>query len=173
MSIELKLSEESSDRPLIEPVSIGAGGGQKSVNFGPGVEMLMNPSKQNKSGEPKANITLSEIDDLNDLKIAEQIFKPSLEQIKSFHGGYWKYDIVDFHYLVNLYFPTQEMIYKIKEKFSKLIECYPSTQKIITELFSKWKNKPYFNKENLIITNFFSFKLYLSKIFTSAVKLSG
>ncbi len=74
MSIELKLSEESSDRPLIEPVSIGAGGGQKSVNFGPGVEMLMNPSKQNKSGEPKANITLSEIDDLNDIDISD---KPS------------------------------------------------------------------------------------------------
>ena len=66
MSIELKLSEASSDGPVLEPVSIG-GGGQKSVNFGPGVEMLMNPSKQNKSGEPKADITLSEINDLNDI----------------------------------------------------------------------------------------------------------
>lgn len=72
MSIELKLSEETMDGPVLEPVSIG--GGQKSVNFGPGAEMLMNPNKQNKSGEPKADIKLSEINDLNDIDISD---KPS------------------------------------------------------------------------------------------------
>jgi len=72
MSIQLKLSEETIDGPLLEPVSIG--GGQKSVNFGPGAEMLMNPSKQNKSGEPKSDIKLSEINDLDDIDISD---KPS------------------------------------------------------------------------------------------------
>jgi len=96
-----------------------------------------------------------EIDDLNDLKIAENIFKliPSLEEIESFHGGYWKYDILDFHYLVNLHFPTEKMYEEIKQKLPELIECYPSTQRIITKLLSKWKDKPYFNEDNLIITN--------------------
>ena len=72
MSIELKLSEETIDGPVLEPVSIG--GGQKSVNFGPGAEMLMNPNKQNKSGEPKSDIKLSEINDLDDIDISD---KPS------------------------------------------------------------------------------------------------
>jgi hypothetical protein len=67
MSIELKLSEEVADGPVLEPVHIG--GGQKSVNFGPGAEMLMNPSKQSKSGEPKSDIKLSEINDLDDIDI--------------------------------------------------------------------------------------------------------
>tara|TARA_B100000674_G_C37965956_1_gene974612 strand:- start:2659 stop:4065 length:1407 start_codon:yes stop_codon:yes gene_type:complete len=67
MSIELKLSEEVADGPVLEPVDIG--GGQKSVNFGPGAEMLMNPSKQSKSGEPKSDIKLSEINDLDDIDI--------------------------------------------------------------------------------------------------------
>ena len=72
MSIQLKLSEETIDGPVLEPVSIG--GGQKSVNFGPGAEMLMNPNKQNKSGEPKSDIKLSEINDLDDIDISD---KPS------------------------------------------------------------------------------------------------
>ena len=58
MSIELKLSEEVMPGPTVEPISSG---GQKSVNFGPGADLLMNPSKQNKSSEPKSDIKLSEI----------------------------------------------------------------------------------------------------------------
>ena len=60
------------DGPVLEPVTIG--GGQKSVNFGPGVEMLMNPNKQSKSGQPKSDIKLSEINDLDDIDISD---KPS------------------------------------------------------------------------------------------------
>ena len=70
MSIQLKLSEETVEGPILEPVSIG--GGQKSVNFGPGAEMLMNPNKQNKTGEPKADIKLSEINDLDDIDISDR-----------------------------------------------------------------------------------------------------
>lgn len=68
MSIELKLSEEVMPGPTVEPISSG---GQKSVNFGPGAEMLMNPSKQNKSSEPKSDIKLSEINDLEDIDIGD------------------------------------------------------------------------------------------------------
>ena len=66
MSIELKLSEEVMPGPRVEPIGDG---GKKSVNFGPGAEMLMNPSKQNKSSEPKSDIKLSEINDLEDINI--------------------------------------------------------------------------------------------------------
>ena len=70
MSIQLKLSEEKMDGPVLEPVTIG--GSQKSVNFGPGVEMLMNPNKQSKSGQPKSDIKLSEINDLDDIDISDK-----------------------------------------------------------------------------------------------------
>jgi hypothetical protein len=76
MSIELKLSEEADTGPVLEPVSVV--GGQKSVNFGPGVEMLMNPNKQNKSNETKADITLSEINDLDNIDISD---KPSSSSV--------------------------------------------------------------------------------------------
>tara|TARA_Y100000310_G_scaffold342034_1_gene443449 strand:+ start:24042 stop:25832 length:1791 start_codon:yes stop_codon:yes gene_type:complete len=101
------------------------------------------------------NLKWFEIDDLNELKIAEEIFKPklSLEKIRSFHGGYWKYDLFDFHYLVNCHFPTKEFFDKIKEKLPELVTYYPSDKKIIAENLSKWKDKLYFNKENLIVTN--------------------
>ena len=79
--------------------------------------------------------------------------KKNLNEIRSLHGGYWRYDILDFHYLVNLHFPTKEMYDKIKQKLPDLIECYPSTQKVIANLLAKWKNKKYFTKENLIIVN--------------------
>jgi hypothetical protein len=68
MSIELKLSEEVMPGPTVVPISSG---GQKSVNFGPGAEMLMNPSKQNKSSEQKSDIKLSEINDLEDIDIGD------------------------------------------------------------------------------------------------------
>jgi histidinol-phosphate/aromatic aminotransferase/cobyric acid decarboxylase-like protein/choline kinase len=135
---------------------------QKSINQTNGtdpIEYVMQDIVKEKKAEIysfEANdLKWFEIDDLNELKIAEDIFKgnPSLEEIESFHGGFWRYNFLDFHYLVNLHFPTKEIYEKISKKLPELIECYPSTQRIIAELFSKWKDKPYFNKENLIITN--------------------
>lgn len=79
--------------------------------------------------------------------------KPTLKEIRSFHGGYWRYDILDFHYLVNLHFPTKDMYDKIKQKLPELTEHYPSTQRVIAELLAKWKDKSYFNTENLIAVN--------------------
>jgi hypothetical protein len=70
MSIELKLSEEVMPGPTVMSIS----NGQKSVNFGPGAEMLMNPSKQNKSNEPKSDIKLSEINELDNIDIGETHF---------------------------------------------------------------------------------------------------
>ena len=38
-----------------------------------------------------------------------------MSEVASLHGGYWKYDLLDFHYLVNCHFPCDEMLEKIKE----------------------------------------------------------
>ena len=44
--------------------------GNKSVNFGPGAEMLMNPNKQ-KSASPKSDINLSDLNNLNDINLED------------------------------------------------------------------------------------------------------
>lgn len=100
-----------------------------------------------------------EIDNLKELKMAEEIFrnkklkKKSLDEIRGLHGGYWRYPILDFHYLVNCHFPTKELYDKITEKLPSLVENYPSTQRVIAALLSKWKDRDYFNQNNLIVTN--------------------
>ena len=45
-------------------------GGKKSVNFGPGAEMLMNPNKQ-KTSSPKSDINLSDLNSLDDINLDE------------------------------------------------------------------------------------------------------
>ena len=50
---------------------------RKSVNFGPGAEMLMNPNK-NKATSPKADINLSELNDLGNIDISED--KPKMKR---------------------------------------------------------------------------------------------
>jgi len=45
-------------------------GGSKSVNFGPGVEMLMNPNRsKSPSSKPKSDINLSDLEELDSLKL--------------------------------------------------------------------------------------------------------
>lgn len=99
------------------------------------------------------NLKWFEIDDINDLKVAESIFKPSLEEIKNLHGGYWRFNILDFHYHTNHFFPTKELYDRLKEELPVLISNYPSTQKVLAKLISKWEDKRYFSEENLIVTN--------------------
>lgn len=50
---------------------------KKSVNFGPGAEMLMNPNK-NKATSPKADIKLSELNDIGNIDISED--KPKMKR---------------------------------------------------------------------------------------------
>lgn len=72
-----------------------------------------------------------EIDDIQDLDIAESIFsedeEEKLHKIQRRYGGYWRYPkLVDFCYLVNPYFPPQRLIDEIKSNFDSLITQYPS-----------------------------------------------
>ncbi len=72
-----------------------------------------------------------EIDDIQDLDIAESMFAPDeyqcLERIQSRYGGYWRYPkLTDFCYLVNPYYPPQRMMDEMKASFEKLLTQYPS-----------------------------------------------
>ena len=72
-----------------------------------------------------------EIDDIQDLDIAESMFHPDnnekVKLIQSRYGGYWRYPkMLDFCYLVNPYFPPQRLSNEIKANFEQLITQYPS-----------------------------------------------
>ena len=82
-----------------------------------------------------------EIDDIQDLDIAESMFCPPEEQIKklaSRYGGYWRYPgLKDYTYLVNPYFPTARMRAELKNSFDALLENYPSGQRVNALLAAK------------------------------------
>jgi histidinol-phosphate/aromatic aminotransferase/cobyric acid decarboxylase-like protein/choline kinase len=75
-----------------------------------------------------------EIDDVQDLDIAETIFLEGEEKLKRFqkrYGGYWRYPkLLDFCYLVNPYFPNQKLIAEMKTNFETLLTQYPSGMQV-------------------------------------------
>ena len=82
-----------------------------------------------------------EIDDIQDLDIAESMFCEPVEQIKklaSRYGGYWRYPgLKDYTYLVNPYFPPERMRAEMKNSFDALLENYPSGQRVNALLAAK------------------------------------
>ena len=71
-----------------------------------------------------------EIDDIQDLDIAESLFaedKDRLPLIQRRYGGYWRYPkMLDFCYLVNCYYPPKKMLEEMKANFDSLVCQYPS-----------------------------------------------
>lgn len=82
-----------------------------------------------------------EIDDPQDLAVAETIFSDydkKLELMQSRYGGYWRFpSMLDFCYLVNPYFPPQRMIDEIQSSFKELMGQYPSGAKVQSGLAAK------------------------------------
>ncbi|MFA5337014.1 MAG: aminotransferase class I/II-fold pyridoxal phosphate-dependent enzyme [Candidatus Omnitrophota bacterium] len=82
-----------------------------------------------------------EIDDIQDLDIAESVFATQdkkLDKIKKRYGGYWRYPkMLDFCYLINPYFPDQKFKDEIKANFDALISKYPSGQSVNSLLAGK------------------------------------
>lgn len=83
-----------------------------------------------------------EIDDVQDLRIAETIFAIPEEKLKKLQhsfGGYWRYPgLLDFCYLVNPYFPKKRMIDEMKANFEPLLRDYPSGMGINSLLAGKY-----------------------------------
>lgn len=83
-----------------------------------------------------------EIDDVQDMRIAETIFaepEQQLEKIQKSFGGYWRYpSLTDFCYLVNPYFPQQKMIDEMKANFEPLLREYPSGMGVNSLLGGKY-----------------------------------
>ncbi|MBQ7562247.1 MAG: aminotransferase class I/II-fold pyridoxal phosphate-dependent enzyme [Synergistaceae bacterium] len=83
-----------------------------------------------------------EIDDIQDLEIAESIFMPNDdEKIKRFearYGGYWRYPgLIDYCYLVNPFFPPKRLLDEIRANFDVLLTNYPSGMQVNSLLAAK------------------------------------
>lgn len=85
-----------------------------------------------------------EIDDIQDLDIAETIFSNDNERLSKYqqrYGGYWRFSgLLDFCYLVNPFFPPQKMKDELRSNFDKLLMEYPSGMKINSLLIAKYFN---------------------------------
>ena len=82
-----------------------------------------------------------EIDDKQDLDIAEALFSSPEELLKKYYsryGGFWRFSqMLDFCYLVNPYFRRSKIIDEMEANFRTLLGEYPSGMKVNTLLASK------------------------------------
>ena len=83
-----------------------------------------------------------EIDDIQDLDIAETIFAEDDEMIRRFnyrYGGHWRFPkMLDYCYLVNPYFPSQRMKDELRSSFDTLLTEYPSGMYVNSLLAGKY-----------------------------------
>ena len=83
-----------------------------------------------------------EIDDLQDLDIAESMFAPDederLARFEGRFGGYWRYpSLIDFCYLVNPYYPPKRLLDEMRASFEVLVTQYPSGMRVNALLAAK------------------------------------
>jgi histidinol-phosphate/aromatic aminotransferase/cobyric acid decarboxylase-like protein/CTP:phosphocholine cytidylyltransferase-like protein len=95
---------------------------------------------------PITNEKWYEIDDKQDLDIAEALFADEKDVIRKYYGrygGFWRFPkMLDYCYLVNPYFNESRIIDEMEAYFRTLIAEYPSGMKVNTLLASKcWKVK--------------------------------
>jgi histidinol-phosphate/aromatic aminotransferase/cobyric acid decarboxylase-like protein/choline kinase len=96
-----------------------------------------------------------EIDDIQDLDIAESIFTPDPDErvalMQSRYGGYWRYPkLLDFCYLVNPYFPPERMKAEMRANFDVLLTEYPSGMRVNSLLAAKQFNV---HQESIVVGN--------------------
>ena len=82
-----------------------------------------------------------EIDDKQDLDIAEALFADEKDLLRKYYGrfgGFWRFPkMLDFCYLVNPYFPNSRIVDEMQANFRTLLTEYPSGMKVNTLLASK------------------------------------
>ena len=75
-----------------------------------------------------------EIDDVQDLDIANTLFAPEEERLSAYgghFGGYWRFgNLRDFCYLVNPYFPPRKMLDQMMYVYPTLLREYPSGMRV-------------------------------------------
>lgn len=96
-----------------------------------------------------------EIDDVQDLDIAESLFEDDIEKrynnFMKRYGGFWRYPhMIDYCYLVNPYFPNQRLTEEMTCNYSSLLSQYPSGREVDSIVTS---NVFGVNKDYIVLSN--------------------
>ena len=98
-------------------------------------------SKSDLKALPITNEKWYEIDDKQDLDIAEALFAEEKDILRKYYGrygGFWRFPkMLDYCYLVNPYFRYSRIIDEMNANFKTLVGEYPSGMKVNTLLASK------------------------------------
>ena len=98
-------------------------------------------NSHNMKALPVGNEKWYEIDDKQDLDIAEAIFADDQDVLRKYYGrygGFWRFpQMLDYCYLVNPYFPSKRMKDELRSNFDTLLTEYPSGMKVNTLIASK------------------------------------
>ena len=57
--------------------------------------------------------------------------------LSSLYGGYWSYEVHDFCYMTNHYFPPEGLLDDIRGRLVELIKAYPSTNWYLSSLLGR------------------------------------
>lgn len=103
---------------------------------------------------PIGNKRWYEIDDIQDLDIAEALFAEGSDRMKRYfarYGGYWRFpQLLDFCYLVNPFFPPKRMKDELRTNFDVLLTEYPSGMRVNSMLAGKYFN---IRQEYIVVGN--------------------
>ncbi len=63
--------------------------------------------------------------------------RSDVRAISSLYGGFWNFDIQDFCYMTNRYFPPEEFLEALSSNLRTLVTSYPSTNSYLSSLAAK------------------------------------
>ena len=97
--------------------------------------MLANVPAQHIVAEVVDGEQWAEVDDPNDLAVARFQFEPEQrpEILDRTFGGQWSFELLDFSFMRNNYFPTEGMLAAMRHALPSLIQRYGSRQEVLNE----------------------------------------
>lgn len=136
-----KFSKEFSTRkyvPFLEAYTKAVGNNEYYENV---LRIISFLNSSDLKALPVTNAKWYEIDDKQDLDIAEALFAEEKDIIRKYYGrfgGFWRFPkMLDFCYLVNPFFGESRIVEEMKANFGTLVSEYPSGLKVNTLLASK------------------------------------
>lgn len=77
----------------------------------------------------------AEVDDPNDLGLAAFVFEEDrqVEVLNHAFGGFWNYDVIDYCFIRNMYFPSGSVLSELRNNLDELLWNYGSRQSILNQ----------------------------------------
>ncbi|MCK9154829.1 MAG: aminotransferase class I/II-fold pyridoxal phosphate-dependent enzyme [Paludibacteraceae bacterium] len=124
--------------PFLEAYSKAVGNNEYYENV---LRIITFLNNQDLKALPITNEKWYEIDDKQDLDIAEAVFAEDKDIINKYYGrygGFWRFpQMLDYCYLVNPYFSSSKLLDEMQANFKTLLTEYPSGMQVNSLLASK------------------------------------